>query len=199
MENIYGHTKKLEYFRAVVRVYAQSRRLPLADLRLLDLGCGNGQEVTAPLGALGSHVLGVDLHRESLDYAQSRVRLPNVRFRLGDERCLTEYPGAFDMVVLSDVLEHVHRPDRLLNAVRGSLRPEGRLVLSVPNGYGPFEMESAVLRVPVVGRVVHALLARIQRALGRLRQAPPRRLAVRAPYNHESGHVQFFTVRSLRW
>jgi GT2 family glycosyltransferase/2-polyprenyl-3-methyl-5-hydroxy-6-metoxy-1,4-benzoquinol methylase len=39
----------------------------------------------------------------------------------------------FDYVILADVLEHLHDPGALLRCVRDFLRPEGELLLSVPN------------------------------------------------------------------
>ena len=39
----------------------------------------------------------------------------------------------FDRVLLLDVLEHLHRPEVILQQCHETLRPEGRLIVSVPN------------------------------------------------------------------
>src|SRR5207249_1097059 len=42
-------------------------------------------------------------------------------------------PGSFDVVVCGDVLEHLRDPLRLLERARTWLRPDGRLIASIPN------------------------------------------------------------------
>ena len=96
--------------------------------RILDLGCSDGS-FGARLRAAGHEVVGVDADV-----------LPGVRdrldeFVLGDlEEGIPEKAGEdFDIVVAADVLEHVRRPESLLEEIRRCLAPGGRLVTSVPN------------------------------------------------------------------
>jgi SAM-dependent methyltransferase len=44
-----------------------------------------------------------------------------------------EAGGGYDLVLAADVLEHVRRPDRLLDDIRGRLAPNGSVITSVPN------------------------------------------------------------------
>lgn len=56
-----------------------------------------------------------------------------------DHRRLEEVPGAFEVVVAFEVVEHVERAalDGFLARLAGLLKPGGRLLLSTPNVYYP--------------------------------------------------------------
>ena len=93
------------------------------------------------------------------------------------------------------MLEHLDAPSTLLQEHRRLLAPGGLIALSVPNGYGPFEIESWIYRRlhgDSVRSALQATVAFLQRAF-----APHRLSAPAVPYNRESGHVQFFTQRAL--
>jgi 2-polyprenyl-6-hydroxyphenyl methylase/3-demethylubiquinone-9 3-methyltransferase len=47
--------------------------------------------------------------------------------------------GSFELVVCSDVIEHLENPARLLREISRVLRPEGELFLSFPNAFNRFE------------------------------------------------------------
>ncbi len=47
--------------------------------------------------------------------------------------------GAFDAVHLSEVLEHVPDPKKLLTLIHGMLKPRGLVCIAVPNDYSPFQ------------------------------------------------------------
>lgn len=101
-------------------------------LRVLDAGCGNGSLAGLFLER-GCHVVGVDLGEQGIDIARSAY--PEGRFevmplghrmreRLGEE--------PFDLVVSTEVIEHLYAPDPFLRGCFAALRPGGRLILSTP-------------------------------------------------------------------
>jgi len=102
------------------------RDLPL-DLRVLDAGCGDGffLGILRDLGF--ANVIGVDI---------SEVRVKACRDKGLEARCLPVEQcadlGAFDLVLLMDVLEHVPDPAVALRAVHQALTPGGILYLNVP-------------------------------------------------------------------
>src|SRR5262249_16605180 len=84
------------------------------------------------------------------------------------------WEGRFDAVVASEVLEHIGDPAAFLGLLGRCLRRNGLLILTVPNGYGPFEIDShlyeALRRVPGFWRLEagwHRLRAGVQRLTGR--------------------------------
>jgi 2-polyprenyl-6-hydroxyphenyl methylase/3-demethylubiquinone-9 3-methyltransferase len=102
--------------------------------RALDVGCGTGflLERLAERGFAG---IGVDLSPESVAIAQRRLAEIGVADRLRAEVGSAYEPpdGPFDLVTLTDVLEHLEDPRACLRAVRERMTPGGLLVISTPN------------------------------------------------------------------
>jgi SAM-dependent methyltransferase len=105
--------------------------------RLLDVGCGHGEMLTL-LRDLGWDAEGIEPDPVAVDVARSRG------FRVGLGTVFTaEVPAAaFQAVVLSHVVEHLHRPVEALRRCRSFLAPGGTLVAVTPNvesrGHGEF-------------------------------------------------------------
>lgn len=93
--------------------------------------------------------------------------------------------GRFEVVILAEVLEHMMEPGGLLAESAKHLAEDGVLIVTVPNGFGEFEIDSKLFRFLRLQRVVDAL-------------SKNKREIVAATDNHESGHVQSFTRRRLR-
>ncbi|MEO6746596.1 MAG: class I SAM-dependent methyltransferase, partial [Caldimonas sp.] len=70
---------------------------------VLEIGCATGELVAAMPVRPGGRRVGIDISEANVRAAQARF--PDVEFRCGDFRELTGL--RFDVVVLSDVLEHV--------------------------------------------------------------------------------------------
>jgi 2-polyprenyl-6-hydroxyphenyl methylase/3-demethylubiquinone-9 3-methyltransferase len=102
--------------------------------RALDVGCGTGflLERLAERGFAG---IGVDLSPESVAIAQRRLAEIGVADRLRAEVGSAYEPpdGPFDLVTLTDVLEHLEDPRACLRAIRERMTPGGLLVISTPN------------------------------------------------------------------
>jgi 2-polyprenyl-3-methyl-5-hydroxy-6-metoxy-1,4-benzoquinol methylase len=103
---------------------------------VLDIGCGNGAH-SVRVASQGASVLGVDCDRAQLRTAAllaSQRQSGQARFVRGSaEDALPIASGAFDLALLLDVIEHLHRRAELLREIRRVLRPSGRLLISLPN------------------------------------------------------------------
>ncbi len=108
------------------------------EAKVLDIGCGNGN-ISLALGSMGYSVTGVDIDQASIDTASSRNTFSNVRFEVLDANSFSMI-DAFDAVVCSEVLEHLHKPYELLESIYRILKPGGVFAATVPNGYGPREV-----------------------------------------------------------
>jgi 2-polyprenyl-3-methyl-5-hydroxy-6-metoxy-1,4-benzoquinol methylase len=191
-ENAYAHTKKLRFLLDEIAAFRQRRRRPVT---LLDFGCGNGMAVSRYLIEQADRYYGVDIHQPSLEFARERWSQPHAQF-------LDQVPAdiAFDVIVYADILEHLDDPLSFLRAHHEHLQRDGIILGAVPNGYGPFEIENRLARWSGVNAGVGWLRRTKRRLFG---QPPPKSEILEydgeiVPYNSSSGHVQFFTRKSLR-
>lgn len=108
------------------------RRLP-RSLHVLDVGCGSGVH-GAELKRLYKHrVVGVDLSAVSVAKAKARLAEAYV----ADVTLPEHYPffafHKFDLIVFSDILEHLSDPGDTLSRHLQLLAPGGYVLISLPN------------------------------------------------------------------
>ena len=72
---------------------------------ILDIGCGNGA-LTYDLAQKAKKVVGIDLKEENIKIAKKKYSAPNIEYAVGDARSYN-FNEKFDVVVLSNVLEHI--------------------------------------------------------------------------------------------
>lgn len=97
--------------------------------KLLEIGCGGGRFLNRMQRA-GWTVEGVDFDPHA---AAKVARKYGIRVSTGELADIRYAGERFDVVAMSQVLEHVHEPLPLLNECRRVLRPGGRLVVTTPN------------------------------------------------------------------
>jgi 2-polyprenyl-3-methyl-5-hydroxy-6-metoxy-1,4-benzoquinol methylase len=125
--------KRLEFIAKVL-----SESLP-EGATVLDVGCGNGI-ISRGLGRKGFNVLGIDVSEKAIEKAKSLNDLPNVNFQVVSAEQLAVSSEKYHAVVCSEVLEHLNEPHKLLNVLYQSLKSDGVLIVTVPNGKGPREV-----------------------------------------------------------
>ena len=181
-ENLWGYAKRLRFVRRAI-----AEAFPERDLRalsVLDVGCGNGSQLALPLAREdGFQITGIDPDKRSIEHGK-RLAAGVVNLRLIEGR-VEQLSSPYDVVILSEVLEHTTAPRELLAASVARMAASGILIVTVPNGYGEFELDSWFFRKLRLQRVVDALARHREEVLG-------------STDNQESGHVQFFTRRRLR-
>jgi 2-polyprenyl-3-methyl-5-hydroxy-6-metoxy-1,4-benzoquinol methylase len=113
-----------------IEVEGLLRGLMPENVRVLDVGCGTGA-VTAVVNR-GKHnqILAIEPDKERAAVASARGF--EVYGCFLDQDFLSE-KGPFDVIMMSDVLEHLASPDEMLHLAIGGLKPDGILLLSVPN------------------------------------------------------------------
>ena len=107
---------------------------------LLDLGTGTGR-ILELLHPLYSRAVGIDTSPDMLAVARAnldRAGITNAQIRLGDIYNLPLPRGAFDAVVIHQVLHFLDDPQRALVESARVLRPGGRLLIV---DFAPHEME----------------------------------------------------------
>jgi 2-polyprenyl-3-methyl-5-hydroxy-6-metoxy-1,4-benzoquinol methylase len=98
----------------------------------LDLGCGHGV-FGAELSKRGCQVTFADEEKGLLPEISEA---PFIRINL-DKDNIADL-GQFDLVICSNVLEHLAKPDEFLASVHKIMRPQGKLYLSWTNWLSPW-------------------------------------------------------------
>ncbi|CAN0205087.1 unnamed protein product [Phaeothamnion confervicola] len=107
---------------------------PLSGLQVLDVGCGGGL-LSEALARLGGAVTGIDPAAENIATAKAHARgdplTRGIIYRVG---MVQEMAAArFDLVVSSEVIEHVDSPREFAAALAALVKPGGILFLSTIN------------------------------------------------------------------
>ena len=102
--------------------------------RVLDIGCGAGYGDLHLLQHGASEVVGVDIDPRNIRYASKvGAAVRRATFIQADAERLPSHLGSFDVVISSNVFEHLNRVSDALSGVVRSLVPgAGRFILAVP-------------------------------------------------------------------
>ena len=140
---------------------------------ICDLGCGNGY-IANRLAPFGYDIFGIDASRSGVEIARTQVatNTHTVTFVQSTiDRHTRSRTGLaqVDLVISSDVIEHLYRPADLLEAAEELLKPQGQIVITTPyHGY--------------LKNVALSLSGRMDNHFSAL---------------HDGGHIKFFSVKTL--
>ena len=117
----------------VARFFTMRRKVGLLNKlapsrgKLLDYGCGTGHFLKAAKAA-GWQVVGLEPNARAREEASQRLGQP-----IGQESLASFPPGTFDAITLWHVLEHVHTLNETLAQLVALLKPDGVILIAVPN------------------------------------------------------------------
>lgn len=116
--------------------------------RAIEFGPGSGVYLST-LARVAETVVGADIGDVYLAGLRDlERRFPNVHL-VRTDLTRSAFPDAgFDLVLCSEVIEHVRESSRALAEMRRLLRPGGVLILSTPQRYSPLEVVSKVALHP---------------------------------------------------
>lgn len=128
LESLQG--KRHEELRNILSVHRAGRPAP----KVLDVGCGRG-ELLRSLNTSSAELHGCDWLPELPDaqgIIYSNVDLNRSGLSVYDDH-------SFDIVLCSDVIEHIESPAMLLREISRVLRSDGTAIVSFPNSWNLFE------------------------------------------------------------
>jgi 2-polyprenyl-3-methyl-5-hydroxy-6-metoxy-1,4-benzoquinol methylase len=135
MEYAWRKTKKIIQDEAQRIAYQSNKNLTIGDV-----GCGNGAliirlaELTRKLHQQINYQ-GFDISKPFVNYGRQATKfkkLSNISFNYLDIE-KDKLPNKFDLIICSEVLEHLHNPENILNKLYQGLNNNGCLLLSTPN------------------------------------------------------------------
>jgi 2-polyprenyl-3-methyl-5-hydroxy-6-metoxy-1,4-benzoquinol methylase len=145
---------------------------------IVDVGCGDGMATYVAARANPGHrFVGLDWSVDALRQAQSRG-LDLVRAEVGSA-CLPIASDCADVVIMSELIEHLVDPDTALDEAWRMLKPGGTLLLSTPNLAAWYNRGLLVLGVQPLFTEVS-----LRGVFGR-------------PGSQVAGHLRLFTRRAL--
>ncbi len=144
--------------------------------RALETGFGAGVYLPA-LAESYREVVAADLDQAHIDHARPLlIRYPNLRL-ITDDITKSRLPEAsFDLILCSEVLEHIPDTARVIDGLHRLLAPGGILVLSTPQRHSLMELACKIAFLPGVINLV-------------------RRIYGEAVF--ETGHINLLTEREL--
>lgn len=148
-------------------------------MRVLEIGCGEGGVLKAFINK-GCEGVGVELDAPRIEDAKKflpeDIATGRLRFVVKDiyeVDVLKEFNGLFDIIVLKDVIEHIHDQAKLIGWMKNFLNPGGIVFFGFPPWYMPFGghqqmSHSAISRLPYI----HLLPRRIYKWILKKKKEP---------------------------
>ncbi|NWS39475.1 COQ3 protein, partial [Probosciger aterrimus] len=111
---------------------------PLSGVKILDVGCGGGL-LSEPLGRLGASVTGIDPLEDNIRTADQHksfdpVLAQRIQYKCSSlEEIVEESMETFDVIVASEVVEHVADLEMFIKCCSQVLKPAGSLFITTIN------------------------------------------------------------------
>jgi len=179
--SLFDTDKRVLKAETIVRVCQDFlKRQDLSDLHLLDVGSSNGI-IDNHLAKHFGRVSGIDIDEPAMAHARATFVRDNLEFHYGDAMNISVASNSIDVVVCTQIYEHVPDAKTLFREIHRILKPGGfcyfsgnnRLMLMEPHYHLPF-------------------LSMLPRALAHRYV----KLAGRAEYYHEK-HYSWWTLRRM--
>lgn len=143
----------------------------------MEVGPGSGVYLPV-LADVAGEVVALDAELAYLDRLRPLAQdHPNIRFVHDDITRASVNSNSFDLVLCTEVIEHIRDADAALAEMHRILRPGGSLILSTPQRFSPLELTAKIAFLPGVIEVVR-----------RVYSEPVL----------ETGHINLMTRRTLR-
>lgn len=138
-QRLYGEPDKyFEYHSISGKVTASKSLLEIIRVKtglscpaVLDVGSGRGELLKAAKDSGIARVVGLDFSRAMVEFARRTWGI-DVRLQSIEEHAI-DNAGTYDAVVLNAILEHVYRPDLMVESASKLLRKDGILYINCPN------------------------------------------------------------------
>ena len=123
--------------------YFKSKGIELHGARIAEIGCGEGGVLAAIADEGASEVLGIDIRQIAIDSAAKTFDTLGLKadFAIVDitnDTVPDKWRNHFDLVLLRDVIEHLHETEKSLRNIMEFIKLGGYLSVVFPPYYSPF-------------------------------------------------------------
>lgn len=133
---IYGHTTRpghtYAYNNRRQHTLDLVQQIAKPDARILDVAAAQGN-FSLWLAELGYDVTWNDLRSDLIDYVRLKQESGMLHFAPGDIFALG-LENEFDVVLITEIIEHVAHPDEFLSQIAKLTKPGGFIIMTTPNG-----------------------------------------------------------------
>jgi len=145
------HKDKVRYFnqqkenahKYVIPFVEQSRALKPGS-RVMEIGCAEGGVLKAFLER-GCYGIGVELqenrYKNALEFLAEDIaggQAEMINRNIYDVDFAGRFEGTLDLIILKDVIEHIHDQEKLMHQMHTLLKPDGQIFFGFPPWYMPF-------------------------------------------------------------
>jgi 2-polyprenyl-3-methyl-5-hydroxy-6-metoxy-1,4-benzoquinol methylase len=140
--------KKLKFIYNAVADYIRESSKEPEKLKILEIGCGDGS-ITLPLSAFGGTVTSFDIDDTLVCGVKQEIekrRISNISVLI-DNAYTFAMNEKYDVVIASEVLEHLDYPEKVIANLKKHLVRGGYCIVTIPNGYGPWELSNKIKKI----------------------------------------------------
>ena len=100
--------------------------------KILDAGCGIGL-YSLELAKRGYNITGIEIEKDKIETARTIARRAGINIKfLKDDLTNFKIKDKFDLIICSDVLEHIKEDKKVIKNLSKILKKSGKLVITVP-------------------------------------------------------------------
>ena len=121
---MFDHKGRQRKAMTMVSVLSEHAKAPLANLKLLNVG-GSAGIIDEYLSRHFLHVTGIDIDEKAIQYARNHFQKDRLSFEVGDAVNMKYKDATYDVVICSQVYEHVSDAKALMSEIFRVLKPGG--------------------------------------------------------------------------
>lgn len=129
---MFDSTGRQRKAKTMVSVLSEHLEVPLKNLSVLNVG-GSAGIIDEYLSRYFNHVTGIDIDKKAICYAKENFKKHNLVFEIGDAMQMNYDDNSFDIVICSQVYEHVPDAKTLMEEIFRVLKPKGIVYFAAGN------------------------------------------------------------------
>ncbi len=129
-DELIRHQSSYEFFLKIIKKDLEYLKKFKKEktIKILDLGCGTGHGCETLSKIPKTHITGVEISSDAIEYAKKKYRRPNITYQQADIAKYIPSMPEFDYIVSRGVIEHIRNGLKLIKLSRWRYR----LIFDVP-------------------------------------------------------------------